>query len=624
MTVKGKIYILVAVLAIGLFGMYLQPRSGKLPASPEPAGPAVSVPYPINQDREQHQPQGIVDTRDEPQDGTAYHSSTPSKPVIATKPPIKPLIVAAQTPVKQVAYFNNDHTFVTIDNTKYPNRQYNALMTPDDPLASQWWTTDSKLDQAWDIAAGSNDTLLAVVDSGIAMNHEEYADRIYSNPGEQGETVTEAPSRLNCTDRSLAIDASCNLVDDDGDGIVDNESGAVSRENPSRRNCTDQGIPLDKACNLIDDDNNGYVDDVHGWDFADYDNSPQAGELDPAGSGTTHGTRVLGIAAAAGNNSKGIAGADWHTKILPIQALDDEGAGNTFDVGRSILYAVAMGAKVINISLGSDQTDDYVRQAVKTATKAGVIVVAAAGNSGTSTCGCMVYPAANPESLAVGALDSTNNLASFSSYGPNLDILAPGANMTSTNWTAANPTNSYASGINGTSYAAPLVSGLLTRLLSQQPNATPLQLIALLTENTNRLTLPATSNRSDKFGYGKVDAFKATSRNITPLSTPIAYVAKAVSIGAYLSPTQPSDQAGSIHVMYCNNTPGTTPIYAVANATNHFYSISPEEVWAAEQVGYTSSIFQYACLSQPTDILDSIRLLDIDKEFRNLFNSHSP
>ena len=506
---------------------------------------------------------------------------------------------------------------ITIDNKQYPLRTYKPLLTPNDPSAMQWWVSNTKMSSAWDVPAGSRQTTLAIIDTGFGLQHTEFQNRWYINPGESGSAVSEAISTLNCTDRSLALNAGCNLIDDDFDGTVDNESGVASYENPSRLNCSAQQRPLTKDCNRLDDDNNGYVDDYWGWDFINNDNSVQAGELNPGGGGTAHGTMVAGVAAATGNNGTGIAGVDWNTKILPIQALDDDAYGDTLSVGRAINYAVRQGADVINLSLGSSSPDSYVEQAVKAAVAAGVIVVAAAGND---ACDCMVYPANYPEVVAAGALDSNNQLASFSSWGKNVDILAPGTNITTSTWSSANPTSALATGANGTSFSAPIISGLFSRLRSLQPNSKPLQLIAALTENTNRLTIPATTAQDSRLGYGSLDASKATQRVITPYNPVILYSFTPVSKGERLNPQQPADKPGSYAVHQCAEaTFAGTPVYELLKGNDRFFTISDSENKNAVEAGFTSSIFTYGCLQQPLDRPLTVRNINIFREFRALY-----
>jgi hypothetical protein len=484
---------------------------------------------------------------------------------------------------------------------------------PNDPLAGQWGTVQARLPQAWDTPRGNNATVLAVIDTGFALQHEEFAGRWYSNGGETGAASNEAASLLNCTDRSLAIDAGCNLVDDNHDGTVDNETGSVSYQNPSQRNCTDRAIAITKSCNRIDDDANGHIDDVNGWDFINGDPLPQAGELNSSGTGTTHGTKVAGLAAATGNNAVGIAGSDWGTTILPIQALDDNSYGDTRSVGDAINYAVARGADVISISLGTSLPDAYVEQAVRAATAAGIVVVAAAGNDG---CDCMVYPANYPETVAVGALDASSQRASFSSYGRNLDLLAPGSNMTSATWNSANQSSLYASGLGGTSFATPIVSGMMTRLLSQQPQATPLQLIAAVTENTQPLSLTTSTPRTDALGFGALDAGKSTVRMATIYAPERIYAFSNVSSGDYLDSAHPTEVTGDYTPYQCPaGIKGSTALYRLTKAKDTFYTISMSEMHSAENQGYVSSLLTYGCLLQPHDSPAAIRKLNTKREF---------
>lgn len=503
----------------------------------------------------------------------------------------------------------------TLEGRQYPVRTYKPLAVPDDPLGAGWWVTQAKLQESWDVAPGGSQTVLAVIDGGFALGHEEFAGRWQVNGGESGATTQQAPSARNCTDRGLPLSAACNLIDDDADGVVDDETGAVWYENPSRLNCTDQAVPLDKTCNRLDDDGNGYVDDANGWDFSNNDNAPQAGELNPAGEGTTHGTKVTGLAAATGNNGKGIAGVDWNTRILPLQAMDDDAYGDTLSVGRAIYYAVQQGADVISLSLGSDLPDEYVRGAVRAALKAGIVVVAASGNDG---CDCVVYPANYPEVLAVGALASNGQVAGFSSYGQNVDVLAPGVNVTSTTWQSTNRTAAYAGGLNGTSFATPLVAGTLARLKSLRPTATPAQLLAALTENVNRLGM--TALHDVHYGFGALDAAKAVNRMAVPRTDQILYAFGPVSKGSRLQPSSPHEPASDALVYVCQGTDTpSTAMYELRKGESQLFTISKVESQQAGVAGYMSGFFAYTCLGQPHDTRAVMRSLQVFAEFRNTY-----
>jgi hypothetical protein len=501
------------------------------------------------------------------------------------------------------------------DGRSYPIRTYRALMLPNDPYANQQWVAGAAVDKAWDTPRGSAPTLLAVIDTGVALKHEEFQNRWYQNSDEQGVATAEAHSMLNCTAQGKPLDAGCNLIDDDGDGIVDDETGTATSQNPSRLNCTAQGKAIDKSCNNLDDDNNGLVDDVTGWDFYNNDNSPQAGESTPASTAGHHATYVTGVAAAANNNSKGLAGVDGGTMILPIQALGDDGVGDTVAVANAIRYAASRGADVISLSLGSDLSDDLVQQAADEAIAAGSVIVAAAGNDG---CDCISYPANYPEVLSVGATDATGTPAYFSSYGANLDVLAPGVNLRTSDWSNANPTSAYASNISGTSLATPIVSGLLTRLKSQQPTDTPQQLVSALLENTNKLGLTAAQPHNSTRGYGALDAGAATRRLVNPDTSAMSYEFSPVSLGNYLTPDFSVEKIGNARVSACASAVmGATPVYEMYRSTTSFFTISPIEKAQAEAEGYTANFFTYACLSQPQDRPGTVRSFNIFKEFRN-------
>lgn len=572
--------------------------------SPLPSDGPVAQPETGTESVEPVAEQGVVIADDEPLDSEPKQVSVePAAPTFARA---KPKPTPEETPTR----------YVTINNKQYPLRTYEPLALPNDPLVNQWWVGNAHFEPVWTAPRGSGETLLAIIDTGFALEHEEFAGRWHQNASEIGATESENPSDLNCTDRGLAISASCNLIDEDNDGTTDNETGTATYENPSRLNCTDQGLPLDKSCNRIDDESNGYVDDVTGWDFINNDNSAQAGELNPSGTGTAHGTMVAGVAAATGNNSKGIAGSDWGTKILPIQALNDDSYGDTLSVGRSIFYAIEQGADVINISLGTEFQDDYAREAVEAATAAGIIVVASSGNDG---CECMVYPARYPEVVAVGALGTNSNYASFSSWGAELDLLAPGTSITSATWTSGNPTAAYASGLAGTSFSAPMVAGMMTRMLSHQPSATPLQLVGGITETSNRLSLPVTTPHSKRYGFGTLHANQAVQRMTTPQHQVQTYAFTPVQTGKYLDASQPTEIAGEYSVHQCPAGIPTTPLYELKKSSRQFFSISRVEVRNALEQSFSSSLFSYVCIKQPHDTADFIRNIDIFREFRNVY-----
>lgn len=490
------------------------------------------------------------------------------------------------------------------DGQTYPNRVYKPMITPNDPSYNQWWVAPNGMNEVWDIAAGSYTPKIAVIDTGFALAHQEFSGRWAINSGETGATSSEGPSVKNCADQSLSLSKSCNNIDDNFDQIVDNETGATTQQNPSDLNCTDQGVALNKSCNNLDDDGNGYKDDVSGWDFVNFDASVQAGQTNPTGTGITHGTMVTGVLGATGNNSVGIAGINWHAKILPIQALDDDSYGDSFTVGQAVYYATNQGADIISISLGTSSDDPYMRTAILYALDHGAIVVAASGNDG---CDCISYPARYPEVIAVGAINSTGNSASFSNYGAQLDVLAPGQTMATTTFSAGNPTSNYASSVAGTSFATPFISGLLGLGKMSQPTASWEEIIGTMMENSDRRTLTTASPRSNVLGYG-----------VTRATTMLARLRNSYSSTQRV---QFDDlNLGSKRNYQCEGSQiPATKLYELTKSGQYRYTSNLRELSKNVQTGWVSRDLGYVCMGLPTDTIQSVRVLNLPAELLNTF-----
>ena len=213
--------------------------------------------------------------------------------------------------------------------------------------------------------------------------------------------------------------------------------------------------------NGIDDDQNGLVDDIYGWDFVNSDNNPE--------DGSDHGTHVAGIIGAEGNNLTGITGVNWDCRIIALRTLDDRGSGSTDKAVEAILYAVSKGARVINASWGGYAHSQALQDALQYATDHGILVVAAAGNNQLNTDQEPFYPASYPVNgvLAVGSSESQGRMSSFSNYGRfSVDVIAPGSNIYSTTKGGGYDRK------NGTSMAAPFVSGIAGLILSLDPSLT--------------------------------------------------------------------------------------------------------------------------------------------------------
>ncbi len=225
----------------------------------------------------------------------------------------------------------------------------------------------------------------------------------------------------------------------------------------------------------------------------------------PPNDGDGHGTAVTGIIGAGTGNTIGIAGVAWNAKVRPVKVLDDTGSGSDANVINGINWAVKNGARVINMSLGGDGDNPILHTAIKNAVAKGVVLVAAAGNTGYSA---PHYPAAYPEVLSVGATNWYGALTDFSTYGDTVDIAAPGFNITSTAPRAQTPPgyDPYWIGLSGTSFSSPIVAGVAALVRNKWPSFTPAQVMARL-KATARDAGPR--GNDPYYGAGILDAYYA-------------------------------------------------------------------------------------------------------------------
>lgn len=292
---------------------------------------------------------------------------------------------------------------------------------PDAEYSKQWGMADIGVKDAWQLAAtkGSPDMIVAVIDTGVDYTHEELAENVWRNPGESGNG---------------------------------------------------------RETNGIDDDNNGFIDDVVGWDFAANDNKPYditSGFMGNPG----HGTHCAGNVAAKSDNGKGIVGVAPNVKIMAMRFISEKGSGTTDAAVSAIKYAVDNGAKVLSNSWGSEGDDgegQILKDAIQYAMDRGVLFVAAAGNSSYNndnpTKASVPASYEHDNIISVAAIDKSNRLASFSSYGlTTVDIGAPGVDVYS-----SIPKNKYMN-MPGTSMACPHVAGAAALYWSKNPQASVLE-----------------------------------------------------------------------------------------------------------------------------------------------------
>lgn len=398
---------------------------------------------------------------------------------------------------------------------------YYPLLTANDPgYAASWAIQKVNAPAAWNIATGNGQTVVAVIDTGFALNHEDLKNNWFTNTGESGNTQ---------------LGGRCWT-----------------------------GLAQNKSTNGCDDDNNGYIDDWRGWNFSEADNNPMAGRTNSAGAAVAHGTEVSGLVGAAGNNATGVATINWNTKIMPLQALSDDGPGFTSDVAAAIYYAVDNGADVVNLSLGGAEFDPALKDATDYAYANNVVVVAAAGNCGTGAeagcqgapAGSISYPALNDHVIAVGATNASDQRASFSSYGPALDVVAPGSGtIVSPTWTATNDATLYSGALYGTSYSSPQVASLASLIKSIRPNSSVNDITALLLATSTKIPAMSGASYTNQFGHGLINANAAltvaSSLNVTSATPKLLQAGGPVSEHRYASTDTLGSGCTTTAASYC-------------------------------------------------------------------------
>ena len=244
--------------------------------------------------------------------------------------------------------------------------------------------------------------------------------------------------------------------------------------------------PGEIAGNNRDDDGNGLIDDVYGWDFAGNNSSLFDGV------GDDHGTHVAGTIGGVGGNAKGVAGVVWNVKMLGAKFLGSTG-GTTANAIKAVDYFTNLKNKGLNIvatnnSWGGGGFSQGLKDAIDRAGTAGILFIAAAGNSATNNDVTASYPSGYTSAniIAVASITSTGGLSSFSQFGATtVDIGAPGSGIWSTVPVASGKgkTATVASGYasyNGTSMATPHVSGAAALYASLNPGATATQIKAAI------------------------------------------------------------------------------------------------------------------------------------------------
>ena len=323
--------------------------------------------------------------------------------------------------------------------------------TPNDQYYSlQYYINQVNADKAWDLIDTSDKVVVGIVDTGVDYLHNDLNENIYINSGEIG-------------------------LDKYGH---------------------------DKRTNGKDDDGNGFVDDWHGWDLAGADGYSQDNDPHP---GNIHGTHVAGTIGAKINNQIGVAGTANNVKLLPIKiANDDPNNKSVINGFQGILYASIMGADIINCSWGGSSYSKAEQEIIDSVTSWGSLVIGACGNDNLLT---SQYPASYIGVISVAAIDSNKLISSFSNISPSVDVSAPGVGILAT------IPNNYYMKMDGTSMAAPIVSGVAAMVKGFYKNFSSEQ----IKEQIKYSSLNIDSINPSLIGYmgvGEVDAFKAINGGI--------------------------------------------------------------------------------------------------------------
>ena len=340
-----------------------------------------------------------------------YESSlVPGLYIIDTKTHVGHGLQAARTETDGILYAHPAfHVYTTATNDTNFNELWGlrndggTWPNPNGAVTSVQSTAglDIRAEEAWQVQSNGQGVVVAVIDSGVNVNHPDLQDAIWVNTDEI-------------------------------------------------------------AGNGIDDDGNGKVDDRNGWSFPYNSNTWPAQD---------HGSHTSGTIAATGNNSEGIVGVAPGASIMPVQFLDPPNNSRLEDVLGAIEYAVANGARISNNSWGSPVPSPAIEDVLAAAGAQGHLFIFAAGNNGDEGGQCMHPAAADLDCIiSVGAIRPDGEVAGFSARGAGVDLAAPGWGIVS-----CNGNGSY-SNFQGTSMAAPHVTGVAALLLAHKPDASAVQI----------------------------------------------------------------------------------------------------------------------------------------------------
>ncbi len=343
-----------------------------------------------------------------------------------------------------------------------PNTFGTYTIVPDDTnYGSQWHPAKVEAETAWETTAGSPNAVIAVLDSGSEFSHPDLG------------TGTDGYQNVWL-----------NAGEDAWSDVNDPTTG-----------------------DGIDNDMNGYTDDWKGYDFSTGNNNGEGSFF--------HGTAVAGVSAAKTNNGRGVAGiaGGWNSAGARIMVA---GVGESFPNGAAlddaILYAAAEGADVVQLSLAVGQSaaiDAAVQMAYD---DFDLTIICASGNGSAAA---VTYPSSLPRIIAVGATTQSDARSDFSNYGPDVELAAPGSGIWTLDLGGGYTTSS------GTSFSAPLVSGVVALMLSADPSLSNTEIRQILRDTAVKVGgydynwNAGMPGHSQELGYGRVDANAAVQASLS-------------------------------------------------------------------------------------------------------------
>lgn len=345
---------------------------------------------------------------------------------------------------------------------------------PSDPDTSgtrNYYLELTKAYQAWSVSKGDTSVVIAIIDSGSDLDHPD-----------------------------LAANFAKNYAD-----------------------------PVDG----IDNDNDGYTDNFIGWDLggADYENIVEDNDAGIKGANNNHGSHVSGDASAVTDNGIGVSGIGFKCRLLPVKCAADNdtrssGSGYIISGYEGITYAANHGAHIINCSWGGTGGGGFGQDVIDYATiNKGALVVAAAGNSGNQE---SHYPSSYNYVLSVASTNSSDKKSSFSNYGYDIDLCAPGTGIYSTVFN-----NGYAS-FDGTSMSSPIAAGAAGIVKAVFPAYTGLQVGEQLRVTCDNVDPVNIGTYKGKLGSGRVNLYKAITINNLPSIRSVNQVYEDKNNGAFL------------------------------------------------------------------------------------------